>query len=149
MPIPQTKAGLYGGPAGIVAGIAPPPILTVSFALQCEGCPQQFPAPPQEQRISLGNEGFELSVQVMDQNGDPINISAASEMYMVIVWPGGQPQIVPADFVTNGTDGQVGTSMAGGLSGGWGLYYVSARVIMANQVLQTQAGRIWYVGGAP
>jgi hypothetical protein len=149
MPIPQTKAGLYGGPAGIITGSAPPPILSVAFALQCEGVPQQFPAEPQQQRISLGNEGFSLSVQVLDQDGNPINIAAASALSLVVVWPGGQIQVIPAAFVTNGTDGQVGATLGSGLSGGWGLYYVSARVTLANQILQTQSGRLWYVGGAP
>jgi hypothetical protein len=149
MPTPQTKLGLYGGPAGVMSGSAPPPILSVAFALQCEGVPQQFPAPPQEQRVSLGNEGFALQVQVLDQNGEPINISAASSLELVIIWPGGQPQVVPAAFVTNGTDGQVGAALGSGLGGGWGLYYVKARVALSNQVLQTQAGRLWYVGGTP
>ena len=130
-------------------GATSSPILSVSFALQCEGVPQQFSAPPQEQVLGLGNEGFELSVQVVDQDGQPVNVAAASTMELVVTWPGGQVQVVPAAFTTNGTDGRVGAAMAAGLGGGWGLYWVTARVVVAGQVLATRAGRLWYVGGAP
>jgi hypothetical protein len=144
MPIPQTKAGLYGGPAGIITGSAPPPILSVSFALQAEGVPQQFNGTPQSQNLKSGNAGFQLSVQVLDQNGIPINIASASAMELILIWPGGQRQVIPSDFVSNGTDGQVGVSLGGGLGGGWGLYFVSARVEFSNQIIQTRSGQLWY-----
>ena len=139
-----TRLGLYGGPTTtMVGGAAPPPLLSVAFALQCEGIPQQFPAPPQEQNISAGNLGFALSVQVLDGNGNPVNVASATGLSLVVVWPGGQVQIVPAAFVSNGTDGLVGTTLGSGLGGGCGLYWVSAVVALPNQTLRTQAGRLW------
>lgn len=144
MPLPQTKLGTYGAVATALVGGAPPPLLTVAFALQCEGLPQQFPAVPQEQHLSAGNVGFQLQVQVLDEDGAAINLAAATALELLVKWPGGAQQVVPAAFVTNGTDGRVGAALGAGLGGGWGLYWVSARVAFANQVLRTQAGRLWY-----
>jgi hypothetical protein len=146
MPIPQTRLGLYGGPATALPGAAaaPVPILAVAFAMQCDGIPQQFPAAPQERHLSSENTGFGLSVQMLDGNGNPIDVSGAEELELLVKWPGGQVQVVPASFVSNGTDGQIGAALPGGLGGGWGLYWISARAVFPNQVLRTQAGRLWY-----
>lgn len=144
MPTLHTRLGLYGGPTSVILGDAPPPLLAVAFALQCEGVPQQFPAAPQEQHLSGGNTGFQLQVQVLDANGQPIDVSAATELELFVKWPGGQIQVVPASFVNNGSDGQVGAALGAGLGGGWGLYFVSAVVMFSNQVLRTQSARLWY-----
>ncbi|MDD5301484.1 MAG: hypothetical protein PHS14_00130 [Elusimicrobia bacterium] len=144
MPTPQTRLGLYGGPTSIFLGAAPPPVLTVAFALQCAGLPQQFPDAPQERHLDGGNVGFQLQVQVLDADGNVLNLAAATGVELLLTWPGGERQVVPAAFVTNGTDGQVGAALGNGLGGGWGLYWVRARATFSNQVLETQGGRLWY-----
>ncbi len=139
-------------PIGLNGSIAPPrylaaalpPLLTVAYALQCEGLPQQFPAPPQSQNLGRGNSGFALVVQVLDGDGGAIDVSAATGLELLLVWPGGQVQVVPASFYSNGTDGKVAAALAEGLGGGWGLYLAGARVTLANQVLETYYGRLWY-----
>lgn len=139
------RLGAYGQPLYPLVG-APPaaPLLTVAFALPAEGVPQQFPAPPQEQRLSGGNTGFQLQVQVLDQNGQPVNLAAATGLALTLRWPGGQEQVVPAQLVTNGTDGLVGAALPGGLGGGWGLYWVGAVASFPNQVVRAGGGRLWY-----
>lgn len=138
------RLGAYGQPLYPLVGAPPPaPLLSVAFALQCEGLPQQFPAVPQEQHLSGGNAGFELQVQVLDADGNPINVAGATALELLVKWPGGEIQVVPASFVTNGTDGQVGAPLEAGLAGGWGLYWVRARVTFPNQVLETLGGRLW------
>lgn len=147
MTIPQSRMGLYGAPVGIIPPAVPPPVLTVSYELQCEGVPQQFPAVPQEQTLGIGNQGFGLAVTMLDAEGDPIDISNAVQVQLMLVWPGGQPQVIPAAFGSNGTDGVVAATVSAGLGGGYGLYHIYAFAVLRGQVLRTQAGRLWYTRG--
>jgi hypothetical protein len=139
------RLGSYGQPLYPLVG-APPvaPLLTAAFSLMCEGVPQQFPAPSQEQRLSGGNTGFALQVQMLDQNGNPLNIAAATGLELMVTWPGGQIQVIPAELVTNGTDGLIGAAIPGGLGGGYGLYWISAIASFPNQILRASGGRLWY-----
>jgi hypothetical protein len=147
MAIQQTALGLSGVTRTAAPAGPPPPVLTVSYALQCEGVPQQFPAPPQEQNLAVGNLGFQVAVAMLDAEGNPLNLTGASQVELLIVWPGGQPQVVPAAFLTNGTDGAVAATLPVGFGGGWGLYHVYAFAVVRGQVLRTQAGRLWYGRG--
>ena len=76
--------------------------------------------------------------------GLPLNIAAATGLELTLKWPGGQEQVVPAQFASNGTDGNIGAALPGGLGGGWGLYWVGARAIFPNQVLRAGGGRLWF-----
>ncbi len=144
MPQIYTRLGTYGTASVPLPGNASPaPLLSAAFALQAEGVPQQFPDVPQVQHIASGNAGFALSVQMLDGNGNPLDISAASAVSLVVTWPGGQVQAIPAAFATNGTDGIVAAPIIGGLGGGWGLYWVSAVAVIQNQTIQTQGGQLW------
>lgn len=141
----QSRLGLTGSVATApLAGPPAAPLLTVSFALQVAGLPQIFPAPPDSAVLGSGNAGFALIVQMLDQFGDPLNISGASSLALLITWPNGEVQTVAAAFATNGTDGQVQATIAGPLGGGWGLYGVAAQALYAGQILQTYKGQLWY-----
>lgn len=147
MPQAQTTLGSYGAPATFRALQGLAPIARADFALQVEGLPQQFPAPPQAQEVALGNAGFQIVVQMLDGDGNPIDVSAAQQLEILLVWPDGSAQSIPAKPLTNGTDGSIAAT-PGALSQ-WGLYYVFGVAQFANQTLQTLAGQLWYKAGAP
>jgi hypothetical protein len=141
-----SRLGLLGGPTTArSSAAAPAPVVSLAFVLQVAGVPQVFSDSPQAEdsnRIAVGNQGFQIVVRIVDANGNPVDVSASLVQTIVVVWPNGALNAMPAQFLTNGTDGRIAVLVPDGLPP-YGLYGVRGFCKFSNQIVTTRDGRLW------
>ena len=141
-----SRLGLLGIPTTArSSAAAPAPVTSLLFVLQTSGVPQVFPDSPESEesnRLPVGNQGFQIVVQIVDESGNPIDVSASLVQTIGVVWPNGTFNALAAEFLTNGTDGQIAVVVPAGLPP-WGLYRVRGFVKFSNQIVTTRSGRLW------
>ncbi len=138
---PITSLSSFGAPCGAPAlGITPVvgPVVTLAFTLPIAGpVPNVIQAPvPQSCQNSMPN--VQLEVEVVDQDGNAVDISSAIGLQLWLLAPDGSPRPVPAAFVSNGMDGLLEyTTSAEDLTeaGLWGL---QAQLTFGAQILTTR-----------
>lgn len=101
-----TTRGLYGGPFPFqTAGVFMNAML---FQLSLPGpIAQDFVPPLPSQQCQATDQGVSIVVQVIDTNGNPVNMRVASPLRIIVVRPSGNIAEVPANLYTNGLDGQI------------------------------------------
>lgn len=89
------------------------------------------------------DQGIQLVVTVLDGSGNPIDISAASDTVIKLLYPDGTTVDFNASFFTDGTDGKLIYNTAADDLDQAGLYEVQAKVNMASAPKSTQRGKMW------
>lgn len=81
---------------------------TLLFSLQLAGpvSPSFSPVLPTK-RCQVSDQGLQVVVQVLDGDGNPVNLRLASSLVILVVRPSGVGIEVPATHSTNGLDGQM------------------------------------------
>ena len=89
----------------------------------------------------VANAGIQFIVTVLDQNGNPLNISGATSLVIAFQLPDGTQVNKAATYVTNGIDGQLYyvTTATDLLEAG--LCYVQAQVVVGGSTLTTAWGQ--------
>ncbi len=98
------------------------------------------------QVAQLGDYGYPVQVNLVDQTGTAINVSGATTKQIVITEPDGTQTTHVASFVTDGTDGKIKYTLAQGdlgdedevaLAGDW---HVQGRVLLPGVGWRTGKG---------
>jgi hypothetical protein len=120
------------------------PISTLAFTLPLAGpVPSLLQGAPQACQDSTPN--VQLAVTVVDQDGNPVDLSAATSLQLWVQAPDGTPVPLPAAFGSNGLDGVlVYTTSAEDLTQD-GLWRVQAAVGFGATTVTTFWGE-FYVG---
>jgi len=133
---PFTYASPYGLPQ-IPLGLRYTQIMsTINFVLQLAGpvSPSFAPAYP-VQICRMDDTGLQVVVQVLDGNGNPVDLRSASTKVIKFLLPGEETFDVNASLYTNGMDGKLyatTTTTAPPLDQ-TGIWYVQARVASGAQ----------------
>ena len=140
---PTTGLCTYGtGPAAFSPGPTPAvgPVVELSFTLALAGpVLSALPlTPPQQCQNSTPNVA--LQVAVVDQNGDAVDLSAATALQFWLLAPDGTPRPVPASFVSNGLDGLIEYVTTAQDLNEAGLWSIQAQVTFGTSVLLTGWG---------
>lgn len=134
--------GLLGNypPPGVVPVVGP--VVTMAFTLPLAGpAPNVIQGPPQACQDSSDN--VELEVQVVDQDGNPVDLSAATGLQFWLLAPDGTPRPLPAAFVSNGMDGLISyTTDAQDLPEA-GLWSIQAMLTFGERTFTTRWGSFW------
>ena len=114
-------------------------MITLPFTLQVGGAaPSDFAALPQMAQES--NDGIQLAVTVVDQNGNPVNIRNASALALALLRPDGTTRKLTATLLTSGIDGGLQyTTVAADLPQA-GIYQIQARYTIGGQKQTTRWG---------
>lgn len=122
-----TTLGTYGGPTSWPPiGVSPVvgPVVTLDFVLALAGPPPNVIQPPVPQTCQNSVPNVALQAQIVDQDGDPIDLSSASLVQLWLLAPDQTKKPITAAFVSNGMDGLIeAITDAGTLpqAGTWGL----------------------------
>lgn len=89
----------------------------------------------------VANAGIQLIVQFLDEEGEPLNISGATNLTIALQQPDGTQVLKAAAYVTNGLDGQIYyvTTAMDLLEAG--LCYVQGQVTIGGSTLTTALGQ--------
>ena len=105
---PITTLGL----PGLLGSYPPPgvspvvgPLVTLDFILALSGPPPNIIQPPAPQSCQNSVPNVVLSVEVVDQDGNAVDISATTGLQLWLLAPDGTKVPVAAAFVSNGLDG--------------------------------------------
>lgn len=84
------------------------PLTLMNFALSLAGpvSPNFLPVFPVQQCQDYV-QGAGVVVQILDNDGNPVNLRSATLLEILLVKPSGTRVAVPATFFTNGLDGQM------------------------------------------
>jgi hypothetical protein len=122
------------------------PVTTMNFALSLAGpvSPNFSPVLPVQQCQDYV-QGTGVVVQVLDNNGDPINLRSATLLEILLVKPSGTRIVAPATFFTNGLDGQMffSTSLTVPANTGIdqvGTWSIQGKIILAGATQFTSVG---------
>lgn len=106
MPVTTLTAnGLPGSypPAGPAAVVGP--VTTLAFVLPLAGPPANIIQPPAPQSCQNSVPNVALQVLVVDQDGQPVDLSTASALQLWLLAPNQVKVPIPAALVSNGLDG--------------------------------------------
>lgn len=141
-----TTLGLFGGPVSAPGpGVVPVtgPLVTLAFALALAGpVPNTF-EPPVPQSCQNASDNVQLQVLVVDQDGQAIDLSAATGLTFWLLAPDGTPRPVPAAFASNGLDGLLAYVAAASDLVEVGEWRIQAQVAFGLRTLRTRWGRFW------
>jgi hypothetical protein len=80
----------------------------------------------------VGDTGLEFVVTIVDEDGAPVNVSAATEKLVYLTLPDGTVLTKTAAFDTNGTDGKIKYTTQGGDLSARGTWKIQAYVAGAG-----------------
>lgn len=140
---PITTLGLYGGPVpapneGLVPVVGP--VVILAFILPLGGPVPNVILPPVPQSCQNSVPNIVLQALVVDQDGDPVDLSAAALLEFLLLAPDGVTQPVVASFVSNGYDGLIQYITDADDLTEVGLWQLQARLTFGTQVLLTRLG---------
>ena len=95
--------------------------------------------------IQSADAGVKFIVQVVDQSGNPVNLSTATGLTCLLLYPDEQTEVsVAAAFNTDGTDGRLTFTAQAGSIYQDGFYGIQAQFSMSGGVtLTTVMGNFW------
>ena len=146
-----TACGLFMVPA------APPPLLrqrpatVAAFALSVaqtilqEGTEKMDFTQP-DQTCQLGDAGVVLAVQIVDADGNPVDIGAGTGLVVKIGMPDGSTKDFPATFLTNGSDGFLAYSTLASDLNQVGLYSIQGKLNVAGGLKSSFVGSFQVLG---
>ena len=88
----------------------------------------------------VGDVGVQLVVQVLDQDGVPVDVSTASSLVIRIGYPDGTSADRTASLLTTGTDGRIKYLTISGDLPQAGDHSIQARVTIAGSLKSSQLG---------
>jgi hypothetical protein len=98
---------LYGAPGRLYGVYNRRLVIPLTFDLQIAGSGSgQFPS--SLQACQNGNAGIQIAAYVVDQLGNPVDISAATNAKLRFQRPDGTAYSIAVLFITNGMDGGLG-----------------------------------------
>lgn len=104
----------------------------MTFVLPLAGAaPTDFASIPPTMICRVGDEGVRVIVQVVDSNGEAVNLRGATKLLIKLLKPGGTTYDAAASFLTNGFDGRIVFTSTGSIppfdqSGVWFLQVEAA-----------------------
>ena len=120
------------------------PVSSMNFALSLGGpVSAGFTPVVPVQQCQLFVQGTGVVVQVLDNNGNPINIRTATTLEILVTRPNGVQVAVPAAFYTNGLDGQMVFTTSATVPANTGIDQVGTWSIHGKVVL---GGELQYTG---
>ncbi len=92
------------------------------------------------QTAQVGDYGYYLEVDIVDQDGTAINIASATTKEIVFTAPDGSQTTKTATFVVNGVDGKIHYQLADGDLDQAGDWHVQGRVLLPGIGWRTGKG---------
>ncbi len=134
------STGLPGSypPVGLTPVVGP--VVSLEFVLDLAGPPPNVIQPPAPQSCQNSTPNVALTVLVVDQDGNAVDLSAATGLQLWLLAPDQTKVLVAAAFVSNGMDGliqAVTDSDTLPQAGTWGL---QAQLQFGTTVLETRWG---------
>lgn len=104
-----------------------------------------FVPPLPELQCQVSDAGVDIVVQVVDGSGNPVNLRPATVKVILVVRPSGVTNHVPAQFFTNGLDGQMYFATGPTTPFGAGLlepgtWQVQGKIVIGGNTLYTEVG---------
>lgn len=134
---PVSGLGTWGGPGGAWRF---PIVIPLQFALQVAGVFQGTFVETQN-FCQIENAGLQIILTVLDANGQPLDISGATDLVIALQAPDGTQTPFTAQYVTNGIDGQLFYVTTAADLEEAGLWYVQAQVTVGGAMLTTAWGQ--------
>lgn len=134
---PFTRLGQWGGPG---ASYRFPIVIPINMQLQVAG-PQPVAFVDTLQFCQIANAGIQVIVQLLDQNGNPLNISGATALIIAFQQPDGTQFTRTAQYVSTGIDGQIYYVTTAADITEAGLWYAQAQITVGGATLTTQWGQ--------
>lgn len=137
-------------PGGRYGPYFAPWILALEFELQFAG-PSSARFDPEEGFLSCqkNDEGIQLLVTVLDNAGEPLDISDASALVIRLEYPDKTVEEFPAHFLHGGAGGQLYYVTIPGDLPQVGNHWIQAKVTMGNSVKYTRLGRFEVLDNVP
>lgn len=139
-----TVSGTCGTTPIVIFGA--PFMSALDFSLQLAGpVSQDFVSPIPTQRCQLTDEGVSIVVQVLDSNGNPVNLRLTTSMVIILVRPSGVSIETKASYFTNGFDGKMAynTGLSSPLGTGldeFGAWAVQGKIVLSGNTQFTAVG---------
>lgn len=133
-----TSPGPHGLPlAGEAEGFVPPagPVTILAFTLPLAGPPPNTILPEAAQSCQRATPNVGLQVELLDQDGAPVPLGAASSLQFWLRAPDGVFFPVPAALVSNGLDGLMQYVTKAGDLAQVGLWALQAQAVFGPNVL--------------
>lgn len=126
--------------AGPSEGVAPVsgPLVVLAFTLQLGGPVANEIQPPAPQSCQNSCPNVALQVQVVDQNGNPVDVSTANALEFFLLAPDGVPQQVAASLLSNGLDGMLQYVTTDEDLEVVGVWQIQAQLTFGSEVLRTR-----------
>lgn len=139
---PITTLGTYGpspypGP-GLVLVVGP--IVDLAFVLPLAGPPPNVILPPMPQSCQNSVPNVALQVLVVDQDGNPVDISSATGLQLWLLAPDQTKVPVPAALVNNGLDGLLEAVTDADTLPQAGMWGIQAQLQFGTTILETRWG---------
>ncbi len=136
-----TTRGRYGCPVhspgpGVLPVVGP--VVTLAFILPLAGPVPNVIQPPVPQSCQNAAPNVALQVQVVDQDGNPVDLSSALLLTLWLLAPGGAAVPVTAALVSNGRDGKLQYITNSGDLPQAGLWGVQAALNYGGNLLTTR-----------
>lgn len=142
MPIQVTKLTSYGLPGMVAGGGAAPLLEALDFSLQLAGrAGQDFDDPQNYQSCQVGDVGIRLTIEVIDQAGDPVDLGTADVLTVKLGKPSGETLDLTGELLNNGADGKLYYITADGDLDEDGVWTIQAKVEVGGQPKSTRVGR--------
>lgn len=131
--------GFPGGFAALLGGAAP--MIPLEFTLPVAGPITADFDSCLPQQCQEDNDGIQLVVNVVDQNGDPVNLMTASSLEIRLLKPDGTTINKTATVLTSGVDGAVQYTTAAADIAEAGTYEVQAAYVISGKTQTTRRAR--------
>lgn len=117
-------------------------MIPLTFNLQLAGTPGNlgFSSQAASQFCQQGDVGIQFVVYVLDQNGDPVNLSAATNLQINLQVPDGTVEYLTASLLTNGMDGGITFTTIAGTLAEAGTWAIQAAFQLSGSTFNTQLG---------
>lgn len=96
--------GGIGLPVGVIGLLGGPPVIPLNFTLPVAG-PVSADIDCIPQQCQENNDNIQLVVNVVDHEGNPVDIRESTEASLVLLKPDGTTFKFAASFLTSGVDG--------------------------------------------
>lgn len=135
----RTSLQHYGGPGPVSGPYGWQVAMDFDLAIVGPFLPA-FQPPVRFQACQKDDVGVALTITVLDQDGNPIDLRAATLHKLRIQYPDGSGREVAASLVAGGAGGQISYTTVSGDLPQVGLHTVQARLTLASQTVYTQEG---------
>lgn len=132
---------------GLLGSFPPPgvnpvvgPLVVLDFVLALAGSPANIIQPPMPQSCQNSTPNVALQILVVDQDGDALDISAASALQIWLLAPNQTKIPITAAFVNNGMDGLIEAITDADTLPQAGTWGIQAQLQFGNTLLESRWG---------